>query len=256
MHGAAALPCPQPDLVQVVATRRTGCRGRLGWRAAGGRRLPDATHRRRQDGRATGTATRCRAPRSRHRGAAHGVRHRSRRCRACRARGRCVRRLRGPADDRDRARSARRAGRHVFPDRELPWFSRGCFRRRSRKSSSAAGAPAGRGDPRHAHAGADRRRITSCLPRRWRRDRGEDDHPRLRGLVAETRDRGLRATRREGDLIRCGAQRRAEHAWPRHPYRRSRELGGPGSAVLRHARAICDASSAAAAPWTRACRGI
>ena len=61
-----------------------------------------------------------------------------------------------------------------------------------------------------------------------------DDHPRLRRVVAAPADRGLRPARRQGRLLRRGAQRGIEHARAGRPYRRRGQLGGAGGAVLLH----------------------
>ena len=66
------------------------------------------------------------------------------------SRGRGVRRLRGPAHDRDRARGAGRPGRVVVANRELSRLSRRRLGRRAQQARAAAGAPPRRGDPRHA----------------------------------------------------------------------------------------------------------
>ena len=51
------------------------------------------------------------------------------------------------------------------------------------------------------------------------------------------RDRGLRPARRQGHLLRRGAQRGGEHARPRRPHRRRRQLGRAGGDVLLDPRA-------------------
>ena len=77
------------------------------WGAAAGRgRLPRDSRRRRHHGRATAASAGRRAPRHRDRAGGRGVRHGHRRRGARRPRSRRVRRVRGPADDRDRARGA------------------------------------------------------------------------------------------------------------------------------------------------------
>ena len=91
-------------------------------------------------------------------------------------------------------------------------------------------------------------------PRRRRRPAGADDHPRLRRRVAAARDRGLRPARREGHLLRRGAQRGAEHARPRRPHRRRRQLGRAGGDVLLHPRAERDDPLPRRQRSRRACR--
>ena len=83
--------------------------------------------------------------------AAHGrVRHRHHRRRPGRAgRGR-VRRLRGPAHGGGRTRGARRAGRHLLADRELPRLPERHLRRRTGQPRAPAGQAPRRGDPGHA----------------------------------------------------------------------------------------------------------
>ena len=68
----------------------------------------------------------------------------------------------------------------------------------------------------------------------------EDDHPRVWCGVAAAFRRGVRSTRWEGCLLRSGAQRGAEHARPRRPRRRGRELVRAGGNVLREPRAERD----------------
>ena len=67
--------------------------------------------------------------------AAAGVRRGHHRRRAGRPRGRGVRRLRGPAHARDRARGARRPGRDLVADRELPRLSQRRLGRRARPAA-------------------------------------------------------------------------------------------------------------------------
>ena len=77
------------------------------------------------------------------------VRRRDRRRRPGRPRRRGLRRVRGPADDRRRARGAGRAGRHLVADRELPRLPERHLRRRAGQPRAAAGAAARRRDPGH-----------------------------------------------------------------------------------------------------------
>ena len=84
-----------------------------------------------------------------HRAGGRRVRHGDRRRRPGRPGRRRLRRVGGPAHDRGRARGARRPGRHVLADRELPRLPVGRLRRRAREPRAAAGAPARRRDPRH-----------------------------------------------------------------------------------------------------------
>ena len=98
--------------------------------------------------------------------------------------GRRLRRVGGPADDRGRARGARRPGRHLLADRELPRLPLRRLGRRAREPRAAAGAAARRRDPRHPLDHADRRRDPPGPPRRRRRPAGAHDHPRLRRRVA------------------------------------------------------------------------
>ena len=84
------------------------------------------------------------------------VRHGDHRRRPGRARRGGLRRLRGPADPRRRARGAGRAGRDLVADRELPRLSQRHLRRRARQPRAAAGAPARRRDPDHPPVAAHR----------------------------------------------------------------------------------------------------
>ena len=187
LHRAAALPRAQPGHVQVAHARRAG-RGRAVGRPVAGRgRLPGDPRRRRQDRGATAAAPRRRAAGTRHRAGRRRVRHGHRRRRPVRPGGGRVRSVGGPADDRDRARGARRPGRHLVADRELPRLPVRRLRRRAGEPRAAAGAEARRRDPRDPGDHADRRRDPSGAPRRRRRPAGPDDHPRLRRLVAAPR---------------------------------------------------------------------
>ena len=165
-----------------------------------------------------------------------------------------VRGVGGPAHDRGRARGARRPGRHVVADRELPRLPVGRVGRRAGEPRAAAGAQARRRDPRHPVDHADRRRDPPGAPRRRRRPAGADDHPRLRRRVAAAVDRGLRPARRQGHLLRRGAQRGAEHPRPGRPHRRRGQLGGAGGAVLLHPRAERDDPLPRRRRSRRACR--
>ena len=137
-----------------------------------------------------------------------------------------VRRLGGTAHDRGRARGARRPGRHVVADRELPRLPVGRVGRRARepraRSRRAGSAPRSSSRATIARIDAATRQVHldggDVL-------RAQHDHPRLRRRVAAARDRGLRPARRQGRLLRRRAQRGAEHARPRRPHRRRRQLG-------------------------------
>ena len=151
LHRAAALPRPQPGHVRVGGARRAG-RGRaVGRPAAAPRTTAGDPRRRRQDGGPPAAApgrraARASAPRPAAAeydtvivGAGPG-----------RAGRRGVRRVRGPAHDRRRARGAGRAGRHLVADRELPRLPVRRLGRRAGEPRAPAGAPARRGDPRDA----------------------------------------------------------------------------------------------------------
>ena len=172
-------------------------------------------------------------------------------CGAC---GRGVRGLGGTEDDRGRTGGARRTGRRVGADRELPRLPVGRVRRRAGDPCAAAGAAArrrNRGDPvdhTHRHLEAPR------APRQRRCLAGPDDRARLRCVLAAPLDRGLRPARGEGHLVRRGAQRSVEHARAGRPYRRCGQLSGTGSAVLLQPRPKRRRSSAAATRSKRACR--
>ena len=184
-----------------------------------------------------------------------GVRHGDRRRRPRRPGGRRVRRVGGPADDRRRARGARRPGR--APPRGSRTTSA------SRPASPATSWPAARSQQAR-RLGAEilvTRSITRIdaatapgPPRRRRRPARTDDHPRLRRVVAAARDRGLRPPRREGHLLRRRAQRGAEHARARRPRHRRRQLGRPGRDVLLARTRGASPSSTAATRSRRACR--
>jgi hypothetical protein len=101
--------------------------------------------------------------------------------------GRGLRRVRGAADARLRARGARWSGRHLVAHRELPRLPIRRVGRRARPARVAAGAAAGRGDSRNAVDHADRHRHTAAAPGRRRCPAWADDHPRLRSRVAAPR---------------------------------------------------------------------
>ena len=237
MLSAAALPRPKPGDVPLDPAGR-GRRGRsLGRPAARrGRGLSRSARRRRQDGHAADSFAAWRSCSGFDRAGRGGVRHRDRRRRSGRAGGRGVRRIGGPADDRDRARGARRSGRHVVADRELPRVPLGRVRRGAREPGAPAGAPAGRGDPRHPHHHADRHRHPPGAPRRGRRPAGQDDHPGVRRRMAASRDGRFRPSGRQGHLVRRRAERGRERARPRRAHRRRGELGGAGRHVLLEPR--------------------
>ena len=126
-----------------------------------------------------------------------------------------LRRVGGPAHDRGRARGARRPGRHVVADRELPRLPVRRVGRRAREPRAAAGAAARRRDPRHPDDHADRRRDAPGAPRRRRRPAGADDHPRLRRRVAAAGDRraSTGSPGRASPTARRAARRRTRTAW-------------------------------------------
>ena len=163
-----------------------------------------------------------------------GVRHGDRRRGTCRT-GSCgVRRVRGAANDRGRARGARRPGGHVLADRELPRLSLGRVGRRAVEPGAPAGAQARGRDPRDAVDHADRCR------RRVRSTSTAATSLRARTIILacgvswrRLGDRGVRPARRQGHLLRRRAQRSSEHARARRPHRRRRQLGGAGGDVLR-----------------------
>ena len=123
----------------------------------------------RHDARAPDRARARRAPRRRRRAGGRPLRPGDRRRRPGRARGRGLRRVRGPEDRARRARGARRAGRDVEPDRELPRLPGGAQRLRSRAPRDRPGAPARRraaDDPgRRRPAGRGRRAHGRALRR-------------------------------------------------------------------------------------------
>ena len=222
-------------------TPETPGRGRAVGRPAAGRGgLAGDPRRRRQDRRPAAAAPGGRAARPRHEAAAAEYDTVIVGAGPGRARGRRVRGVGGAADDRGRARGARRPGRHVVADRELPRLPVGRVRRRAREPRAPAGAPARRRDPRHPVDHPDRRRHPPGAPRRRRRPARADDHPRLRRLVAAPADRGLRPAGRQGHLLRRRAQRGLERARARRPHRRRGQLGRAGGAVLLHLRAERD----------------
>ena len=205
----------------------------LGRRPPGrGRPAGDPDRQRRQGRRPAAVAARRRAARDSDRAGVGGVRHRDRRRRAGGPRSRRVRSVGGPPDDRDRVRSARRPGRNVVADRELPRLPVGRLRRLSVEPGADASAAARRRDRRHAADHAHRSRGAPDPPRRRRRPPRAHDHPRVRRRLAKARGRRLRRARREGDLLRRRAQRGSEHPRPRHPPHRRRQLGRPGRDVL------------------------
>ena len=167
-----------------------------------------------------------------------GVRHRDRRRRPGRAGRRRVRRVRGPAHAssssarRPAVRPARRRGSRTTSAsrpacRATSWPAARCSRRAgsARRSSSRARSTRHRpgdapGPPRRRRRAARGAIILACRRR-----------------LAAARDRRLRAARRQGHLLRRRPQRGVEHARPRRPHHRRRQLGRPGGAVLLQPRA-------------------
>ena len=225
-------------------------------RLAGRGRLPRPPDRQREDGGASAATPSGRDARGPDRAERGGVRHRDRRRRPRGAGSGRVRSVRGPRDDRDRARGARRTGRNVLADRELSRLPVGCVRGRARQAGAPAGGPARGGDPRHPLDLPHRRGDTSRPPRRRRRPAREDDRARVRRDVAPPRDRGLRPARREGDLLRRIAQRGTEYPRARRAHHRCRQLGRPGRDVLLGACAQRHHPPPQRARSTRACRAI
>ena len=166
---AAPLPRPQPDHFRVA---HAGCarRGRaLGRRAAGRRRLSGGPH---ADGT---TLVRPHAPRGRRTARPADQRRRGRirrghhRRRAGGAGCGGLRRVGGPADDRDRAEApGGQAGTSSRIENYLG-FPAGVSGDELGKPRAAAGAPARRGDPRHAHDHRHRPGDAQRPPRRRRR---------------------------------------------------------------------------------------
>ena len=90
-------------------------------------------------------------------------------------------------------RGARRPGRDVVADRELPRLPVRRLGRRAQPARAAAGAAARRRDPRHALDHRHRPRHAHRPPRRRRRAAHAHDHPRDRRDLAAPPDRGHRA---------------------------------------------------------------
>ena len=238
LRRAAALPRPQPDPVQVAAARRAGRRRAVGGSAAGRRRLPGDARRRRQDRRATAAPARRRAARHRDRARGRGVRHRRRRRRPRRA-------LRPPST------APRKVSARSSIEREAPGGQAGT----SSRIENYLGFPSGvSGDELASRALQQARRlgaeilvtrsITRSTPATRQVHLDGGDVLRARTIILACGvswrrlvDRGLRPARRQGHLLRRGAQRGGEHARPRRPHRRRRELGGAGGAVLLDPRA-------------------
>ena len=131
-----------PDAPE-LPTRWPGARCR-------GRRLPGAAPGRRDAAQSTGGARRCPASRPANERAPCRIRHHDHRRRAGRSRGGGVRRIRGTAHARGRARGARRPGRDVLAHRELSRIPQRRLGRRARESRAPAGKAARGGDPGHA----------------------------------------------------------------------------------------------------------
>ena len=240
LRGAAALPRPQPDHVQVAHARRAGCR---------------------RDG-----AGRCRPTRTARRSASSTARPW---CgRSCAAWPSCW----GSATDADAAEydavivGAGPAGlaaavygaseglRTIVIEREAPGGQAGT----SSRIENYLGFPSGvSGDELASRALQQARRLGAeilvtrsitridAATRQVHLDggdvlRGADDHPRLRRRVAAPGDRRIRPARRQGHLLRRGAQRGGEHARPRRAHRGRRQLGRAGGDVLLHPRAERD----------------
>ena len=157
--GPAAFPRPQPGHVPVGLRRTSGRRGDLGRPAAGGRRPAGDPRHRRQDGDPPAAASGRRAARPRHRGG--GARSTTRSIVGAGPAGLAAAvygASEGLQHDRGRAAGARRPGRDLLADRELPRLPLRRVGRRARQPRAAAGAPARRRDPRHPRDRAHRRR--------------------------------------------------------------------------------------------------
>ncbi|CAA9474031.1 MAG: Thioredoxin reductase, partial [uncultured Solirubrobacteraceae bacterium] len=236
LHRPAALPRAQSGDPQVAHAGRAGSRRPLGWAAAGRRGPTGDPGRGRQDGHPAEAAQGGGSARPRHRGRRRRIRHGHRGRRAGGPRGRGVRSLGGASHHRGGARGARRPGRHVLADRELPRLPVRRVGRGAREPCPAAGAKARGRDPGDALHRADRRRITSAAPRRRRRPAGADDHPRVRCHVAAAAGGRVRPIGRQGRLLRRRPQRGGQHPWPRRPRGGRRQLGRPGRPLLLHPR--------------------
>ena len=141
-----------------------------------------------------------------------------------------------------------RPGRGIVADRELPRLPIGSVRRRAGDPSLAAGATARCRDPGDEVDRPHRHGAAASPPRQWGRPAGQDDRARLRCLVAAPVDRGLREPRREGHLLRRGAQRSVEHPRAGRSHRRGGELGRAGCPVLLEPRTKRDDPL----PWRQA----
>ena len=76
-------------------------------------------------------------------------------------------------------------------------------------------------------------------PRRRRRPAREDDHPRVRRRLAAALDRGLRPARRQGHLLRRGAQRGADtHGLDVHIIGAGNSAGQAAMFFSTHARSV------------------
>ena len=168
-------------------------------------------------------------------GRARRLRPGRRRCRAGRAGGRRLRRLRGPVHPGPRVQRARRAGRHDQPDRELPRLPGRALRRRPDAARPRAGDPVRGGDPRARRGGRAAAGGPVHRGPAGRRQRGErlDPAHRLGGHLPHARRAGGgRAHRRRGLLRRLPGR-------GRRPRRRAglrgrrRQLGRPGRGVPR-----------------------
>ena len=149
-----------------------------------------------------------------------------------------LRRVGGTADRHGRARGARRAGRPVQPDRELPRLPGGPERLGPRAPRHRPGAPPRRGAadrPGRRRAARRGRRPVRRAVRRGRPERElradrvgrllpPDDRARLRR--ADRRRRLLRRRDDRGALVRTAARRR----------HRRRELRRPGGRALQRLR--------------------
>ena len=156
-------------------------------------------------------------------------------------RGRRLRRLGGSAHARRRARGARRPGRHVVADRELPRLPVGRLRRRAREPRAAAGAAARRRDPR------DARRSRASTPRRARSTwtaatccrRGRSSSPAASRGGASTIE-GFDRLVGKGIFYGAARSEAPNVARARRAHRRRGQLGGAGGDVLLDPRAERD----------------
>ncbi len=236
VRAAAPVPRPQPGHVPVDHARHGGRGGAVGRPAAGRRGLPGHPRGRRQD---RGAA----APDAGSPSCSASAPRRTRRSTTRSIVGA------GPAGLAAAVYGASEGLRTIVIEREAPGGQAGTSSRIENYLGFPSGVSgdelAGRALLQARRLGAEilvTRSITRIDPatRQVHLDGGDVLSAKTIVLACgvswrQPADRGVRPARRQGHLLRRGAQRGVERARPRRPHRRRGQLGRPGGAVLRRA---------------------